>query len=66
MVPGRTRQQGVAAMEFSLVAIVFFLMFFGMLELTRAMYIVNTLQEVTRRAAALAANSDFSDAAAMR
>jgi len=53
-------------MEFSLVAIVFFLMFFGMLELTRAMYIVNTLQEVTRRAAALAANSDFSDAAAMR
>lgn len=62
----RTRQQGVAAPEFSIVAIVFFLMFFGMVEVSRAMYIINTLQEVTRRAAALATNTDFSNADAMQ
>lgn len=62
----KTRQQGVAAVEFSFVAIVFFLLFFGMVEVSRAMYIINTLQEVTRRAAALATNTDFSNAAAMQ
>lgn len=62
----RTRQQGVAAVEFSFVAIVFFLLFFGMVEVSRAMYIINTLQEVTRRAAAFATNTDFSNADAMQ
>jgi hypothetical protein len=60
------RQRGVAALEFALVAIIFFTLFFGIVELSRAMYICNTLQEVTRRAAAMAANTDFSDAAAMQ
>ena len=46
-------------MEFALVAIVFFTVLFGMIELARAMYICNTLQEVTRRAAAAAVNTDF-------
>lgn len=64
--PRRARQQGVAAVEFSLVALVFFLLFFGIVEVARAMYVINTLQEVTRRAAALAANTDFSNAAAMQ
>jgi hypothetical protein len=59
-------QRGVAAAEFSLVAIIFFTLFFGIVEVARAMYILNTLQEVTRRAAALAANTDFSNAAAMQ
>lgn len=62
----RARQQGVAAVEFALLAIVFFLVFFGIVEAARAMYIINTLQEVTRRAAALAANADFSNATAMQ
>ena len=62
----RAKQRGVAAVEFSFVAIVFFLIFFGIVEVSRAMYIVNTLQEVTRRAAALATNTDFSNAAAMQ
>lgn len=61
-----TRQCGVAAVEFALVAMTFFIVFFGVVELTRAMYICNTLQEVTRRAAALAANTDFSDSAAIQ
>lgn len=64
--PGRGKQQGVAAVEFSLVALVFFLLFFGIVEVARAMYVINTLQEVTRRAAALATNTDFSNAAAMQ
>jgi hypothetical protein len=61
-----SRQQGVAAVEFALVALIFFLLFFGIIEIARAMYICNTLQEATRRAAALAANTDFTDTAAMQ
>ena len=60
------KQQGVAAVEFAIVAMIFFVLFFGIVELARAMYICNTLQEVTRRAAALAVNTDFSDATAMQ
>jgi Flp pilus assembly protein TadG len=60
-----TKQRGVAAIEFALVAPVFFLIFFGIVEVARAMYICNTLQEVTRRAAALAVKTDFSVATAM-
>lgn len=60
------KQAGVAAVEFALVAIIFFTLIFGVLEIARAMYICNTLQEVTRRAAELAAKTDFSDTAAMQ
>jgi hypothetical protein len=59
----RTRQAGTAAVEFSLVAILFFTVVFGTLELARWEFLLNTLQEVTRRAAAAAANADFSDTA---
>lgn len=57
----RTRQAGTAAVEFALVAIMFFMVVFGTLELARWEFLMNTLQEVTRRAAAAAANADFSD-----
>ncbi|MFN3788835.1 TadE/TadG family type IV pilus assembly protein [Massilia sp.] len=56
---GRTRQAGSAAVEFALVAIVFFTLVFATLELARMEYLLNTLQEVTRRAAAAAANVDY-------
>lgn len=59
------RQHGVAAVEFAVVAVIFFMLFFGIVDIIRALYICNILQEVTRRATALAVNSDFSDAAAM-
>ena len=62
----RRTQKGVAAVEFSLVAILFFTLVFGIIEVARAMYICNTLQEVTRRAAALATNTDFSNGTAMQ
>jgi hypothetical protein len=61
-----TRQQGAAAIEFAIVAIIFFMLFFGIVEIARALYICNTLQEVTRRAAALAVNTSFSDPTAMQ
>lgn len=53
-------------MEFALVVLFFLTLIFGVIELARAMYICNTLQEVTRRAAALATNTDFSDGPAMQ
>jgi hypothetical protein len=62
----RRTQRGVAAVEFSLVAVLFFTLVFGIIEVGRAMYICNALQEVTRRAAALATNTDFSNALAMQ
>jgi Flp pilus assembly protein TadG len=60
------KQRGVSAIEFSLVALIFFMLFFGIVELARAMYVINTLQEVTRRAAAMAVNTDFTDGTAMQ
>jgi hypothetical protein len=62
---GRHRQQGLAAVELALVSIVFFTVVFGAIELARLMYLCNTLQEVTRRAASAAANKDFSNSLAM-
>jgi hypothetical protein len=62
----KQKQHGVAAVEFSLVAILFFTLVFGIIEVARAMYICNTLQEVTRRAAALATNADFRNDAIMQ
>ena len=52
--PAILRQHGTAAVEFALVAIVFLLLVFGVIETARLMFVFNTLQEVTRRAAAAA------------
>jgi Flp pilus assembly protein TadG len=62
--PARTRASGVYSVEFAMVFIVFFTVIFFIIEVARAMYVVNTLQEVTRRAASAAANVDFRDPAA--
>jgi Flp pilus assembly protein TadG len=63
--PVRTFQTGAAAVEFALLIGVFVVFVFGIIEVTRMMYIYNTLQEVTRRGASAAASTDFSDIAAM-
>ena len=63
--PPAARQSGVAAVEFALVAVLFFTFVFGIVEVARAMYVYNTLQEVTRRAARDAANTDFLDSTAL-
>lgn len=52
----RTSQAGTAAVEFVLLAGLFFTLVFGTIEIARLMFVYNTLQEVTRRAAAAAAN----------
>jgi hypothetical protein len=62
---GRTRQAGTAAVEFALVALVFFTVVFATLELARMEFLLNTLHEVTRRAAAAAANVDYRDTSAL-
>lgn len=57
-----SKQQGVAAVEFALLATLFFALVFGILEIARMVYLFNTLQEVTRRAAVIAINSPFNAA----
>jgi hypothetical protein len=59
------RQAGAAAVEFALVVLAFLLFVFCVIEVARALYLWNTLQEVTRRAASAAASTDFSDVAAI-
>jgi TadE-like protein len=45
------KQHGAAAVEFALICLIFFSILFAILELGRMMYVYNTMQEVTRRAA---------------
>lgn len=54
-------QTGTVIVEFAMVLLVFLVLAFGVMELARIMYLFHTLQEVTRRAATLASNTDFSD-----
>lgn len=55
-------QHGVAAVEFAIVAILLFIMLFGILEFGRIFYVFNTVQEVTRRAAREAVVSNWGTA----
>lgn len=52
-------QAGVAAVEFALIAIVFFTLLLGIIEFGRFLYVRNTVQEVTRAAAREAVVSLF-------
>lgn len=45
------RQGGVAAVEFAIIALILFILLFGILEFGRLFYVFNSVQEVTRRAA---------------
>ena len=63
---GRRRQGGVFAVEFAMLAALFFLFLFAMLEVARAVYLWNMVHEITRRAARGAAVADFSDAGALQ
>ncbi|WP_426178357.1 TadE/TadG family type IV pilus assembly protein [Massilia sp. TWR1-2-2] len=62
----KNRQAGITAVEFSLTAMVFFLFLFGIIEMARLVYLMNTVQEVTRSAAHAAAKTNFADADAMQ
>jgi hypothetical protein len=64
--PFPLRQQGTAAIEFALLAGLFFTIVFGIVEVARLMFVYGTLQEVTRRAAVGAANVYARDTTALQ
>jgi Flp pilus assembly protein TadG len=49
------RQKGIYIVEFTIVAAVFFVLLFGVIEFGRALFVWNSLTEATRRGARLAA-----------
>jgi Flp pilus assembly protein TadG len=59
------RQRGALTLEFALMLMVFLTLVFLIMEVSRLMYLWNTVQEVARQAARAASVSDFSSAAAM-
>lgn len=59
------RHSGAYVVEFALVIPLFLLFTYGVIELTRAIYLFNTIEEVTRHAADLAANTNFADEGAI-
>jgi hypothetical protein len=56
------RQRGATAVEFAIVAMLFFTVILGIMEFGRILYLWNTVQEVTRRAAREAVVRSFADA----
>lgn len=61
----RPFERGATTVEMALVAVLFFTLLFGIVELGRAMYLWNTAQQITRQAARDAIVTDFTDATAM-
>ncbi|MGZ8160540.1 MAG: TadE/TadG family type IV pilus assembly protein [Methylobacter sp.] len=51
----RHQQKGLYIVEFALVAALFFVLLFGVIEFARTLFVWNTLTEATRRGARLAA-----------
>ncbi|MDL2355322.1 MAG: pilus assembly protein [Pseudomonadota bacterium] len=51
--------------EFAFIVLVFLTFMFSVIEMARFVYLWNTLQEVTRRAATAAAKTDFTNVSAM-
>ena len=61
----RHKQAGITAVEVALLAPIFFALVFAAIEVARLMFVFNTLQEVTRRAATAAVNVNPNDATAV-
>lgn len=62
----RRREGGVFAVEFAMLATLFFIFLFALLEVARAVYLWNLVPEMTRLAARAAAVTDFSNASAVQ
>lgn len=56
-------QRGAAAVEFALVAGMFFVVFFGIIEFGRILFLMNTAAEATRLGARVAVVCDMNDSA---
>ncbi|MBJ7309512.1 TadE/TadG family type IV pilus assembly protein [Rugamonas sp. CCM 8940] len=63
--PPARAEHGATLIEFCLAVLLFFLFLGGFLEFSRATFLWNTAQEITRRAARAAAMADFSNPAAL-
>lgn len=59
----RHRQSGAAAVEFALVVSVFLMLLFGVIEMSRVLFYMNTAAEATRLGARLAVVCDINAAA---
>ncbi len=59
----RNRQHGLATVEFALVAVVLFMMIFGVIEVGRAFFVAAALDEATRRGARVAVVCPINDPA---
>jgi Flp pilus assembly protein TadG len=57
------KQQGLSTVEFALVALVLFMMIFGVIEIARAFFVTSLLDEATRRGARMAAVCPINDPA---
>jgi len=57
-------QRGVTTVEFAIIGTAMFIVLFGVIELSRAMFVLNALGEATRRAARIAAVCQVNDPAA--
>lgn len=55
------RQEGVAAVEFALVAVILFTLLLGIMEMGRILFMMNTTAEATRLGARLAVVCDQND-----
>lgn len=62
-VPNRRRQDGLTTVEFAIIGAVLFMVLFGVIEFGRALFVVNTLTEATRRGARMAAVCPVGDTA---
>jgi hypothetical protein len=58
-----TRQKGVTTVEMAIIATVMFTTVFAVLEVGRAMFVYNALEEATRRGARMAAVCQLNDGA---
>ena len=58
---GHRQQRGVAAVEFALVAAVFFMILFGAMEMARLLWTWNAAAEATRLGARMAVVCDLND-----
>jgi Flp pilus assembly protein TadG len=60
------RQQGMTSVEFVIVALAALIVLFGSMEMSRAMFTLNTLEEATRRGARVAAVCQVNSPAILR
>lgn len=61
-----TRQKGIYTVEFAIVGVALFMILFGVIEVARAMFAYNTMAEVTRRGARVAAVCSADDVATVK